>query len=118
MKKLAIVLLAFAASLSAADFSGIWNGKGGREDPKYGLVPDTAQMTLLQGGASVTGTFKFGNAKPVAISSGTVSGTQVTIAIVGSGAQVTGRFTQNGAQLVGKMTTSSGQIYDLVFTKN
>ena len=30
MKKLAIVILALAASLSAADFSGVWNGTGGK----------------------------------------------------------------------------------------
>lgn len=36
MKKLAIMMFTLAASLAAQDLSGIWNGKGGKEDSKYG----------------------------------------------------------------------------------
>jgi hypothetical protein len=115
MKKTVISLLLFAASLSA-DCSGIWNGKGGKEDPRYGLVPITAQMTLEQAGSSVSGTFKMGNGNVMRITSGSVSGNQVTFVISQQGGQITGSFTQNGAQLTGKMTVSTGDTYDFAFT--
>jgi hypothetical protein len=115
MKKAAITLLLFATTVFA-DCSGIWNGKGGKEDPKYGLVPMTAQMTLEQAGSSVSGTLKIGNGGVMKITSGSVSGSQVTIVITGKGGgQMTGSFTQNGAQLTGKMTVSTGDTYDFAF---
>ena len=118
MKKLAIMMLAAAASLAAAtDYSGIWTGKGGKEDPRYGSVPAVAQMTLLQSGTSLSGTFKLANGKPVKITSGTVSGGQLTVVLTSPGGQVTGRLTQTGTQLTGKMTSSNGNVYDFVFTK-
>ena len=113
MKKLIVVLLSLAVSLAAADCSGIWNGKGGIESAKYGSVPQTAQMTLLQAGSSVTGTLKIGNGSIMKIASGAVSGSTVTFA-VGRG---TGTLTQSGAQLSGRLTSSQGQILDIVFTK-
>jgi len=113
MKKLIVVLLSLAASLAAADCSGIWSGKGGIESAKYGSVPQTAQMTLLQAGSSVTGTLKIGNGSIMKIASGAVSGSTVTFA-VGRG---TGTLTQSGAQLSGRLTSSQGQILDIVFTK-
>ena len=117
MKKTAIALLLFA-SLAAADVSGIWNGQGGKEDPRYGSVPMTAQITLEQAGSSVWGTLRFGNGNVMSISSGAVSGSQVTFVVKGyQGAQITGSFTQNGNQLSGKMTASNGQTYDFVFTQ-
>ena len=62
MKKLAIMMFLFGASLFAqTSFSGIWNGKGGIGSARYGTVPQTSQMTLLQAGRSVQGTFKMGN---------------------------------------------------------
>ena len=118
MKKTAIALLLFAASLSAQqDCSGIWNGQGGKEDPRYGLVPITAQMTLEQAGSSVTGTLKIGNGGVMQITSGNVSGSQVTVVISQPGGQITGSFSQNGGQLTGKMTVSTGDTYDFAFTQ-
>ena len=113
MKKSAIIMFVFAASLAAADSSGIWNGKGGIEDAKYGSVPQTAQMTLLQAGSSVSGTLQIGNGKPMPISAGTVSGNQITFVVTGG----TGRLTQNGAQLSGKLTSGTGEVFDIVFSK-
>jgi len=114
MKKATITLLLFASTVFA-DCSGIWNGKGGKEDPRYGLVPMTAQMTLEQAGSSVSGTFKLGNDSVLRITSGSVSGDQVTFVISQPGGQITGSFTQKGAQLTGKMTTSNGSTYDFAF---
>lgn len=114
MKKFALVMLALAASLQAADYSGIWNGKGGYPDPKYGSVPDTAQLTLLQAGSSLTGTLKIGNGKVIPITSGHVSGSTITFVVSGG----TGTLTQNGARLQGRLTSSTGKIFDIVFTKN
>src|SRR5580698_8416802 len=108
MKKLAIMFLACAASLAAADYSGIWNGKGGMVSAKYGTVPYIAQLTILQDGTALKGTFKAGNGTPVPFTAGSVSGTQVTFAIA-NGA-VTAVLSQSGAQLVGKMTSSSGSV--------
>ncbi len=113
MKKLIVVLLSLAASLTAADYSGIWNGKGGIEDPKYGSVPMTAQITLLQAGTSVSGTLKIGKGPLIPITSGTVSGSTITFA-VGSG---TGTLTQNGAQLQGRLTSGTGRIFDVAFAQ-
>ncbi len=118
MKKLAIMMFVLAASLMAQDYSGIWNGKGGKEDARYGLVPRTAQLTLLQAGTSLTGTLKIGNGAPMKITSGTASGTQVTFVITNGSAVVTGTLTPSGAQLSGKMTASTGDTFDFVFTKN
>lgn len=118
MKKLAIMMLTLAASLAAQDYSGIWNGKGGKQDPKYGLVPRTAQMTVLQAGATFTGTLKIGASAPMKITSGTVSGSQLTFAIVNGSAQITGSLSLSGSQLNGTMTASNGGVYDFVFTHN
>lgn len=115
VSKLAIAMLVLAGSLMAQDYSGIWNGKGGQVDAKYGTVPVTAQLTLLQAGTSLQGTFKAGGLKPVAIASGSVSGTQVVF-VVGAGV-VTARLTQNGSQLAGTMTSGSGDVVNIVFTK-
>ena len=114
MKKLMVVLLSLAASLAAADCSGIWNGKGGIESTKYGSVPQTAQMTLLQAGSSVSGTLKIGNGPIMRIASGTVSGSTITFAVGGGSATLT----QSGAQLQGRLTSSKGDILDIVFTKS
>jgi len=117
MKKTAIGLLFLVASLCRADCSGIWNGQGGKEDPRYGIVPMTAQMTLEQAGSSVTGTLKIANGSVMKITSGSVSGSQLTIVIsYPGGAQITGNLSQNGSQLTGKMTASNGQVFDFVFT--
>lgn len=113
MKKLTIILLALAASLAAADSTGTYKGVGGIESVKYGSVPQTAQLTLLQAGSTVSGTLKIGNGPILPLSSGTASGTQITFA-VGSG---TGRLTLNGSQLQGKLTSSKGEVFDIVFTK-
>jgi|ERR1035441_3391796 hypothetical protein len=114
MKKLVVVLLSLAACLTAADFSGIWNGKGGIESAKYGSVPQTAQMTIVQAGSSFSGTLKIGNGPIAKIASGTVSGSTVTFAVGNGG---TGTLTQSGAQLTGKLTSTRGEILDIVFTK-
>ena len=118
MKKLGIMMLLFAASLLAQDYSGVWNGKGGKEDARYGLVPRTAQMTLLQAGTSLTGSLKIGTGAPMHITSGTVSGSQLTFTIINGSAQITGNLSQSGAQLSGKMTASTGATFDFVFTQN
>lgn len=118
MKKLAITMLTFAASLAAQDFSGIWNGKGGKEDPKYGTVPQTAQMTVLQAGTSFHGTLKLGtNGGLMQITNGTVSGGNLTFTIISGKAQITGNLAASGSQLSGKMTASNGSTFDFVFTK-
>jgi hypothetical protein len=114
MKKLVVVVPSLAASLTAANYSGIWNGKGGIESAKYGSVPQTAQLTLLQAGSSVSGTMKIGNGPILKIASGTVSGSTITFA-VGAGGAAT--LTQSGAQLQGRLTSSKGEILDIVFTK-
>jgi hypothetical protein len=115
MKKLIVLLLILAPCLAAAaNLSGVWNGKGGKEDPKYGMVPVTVQMTLLQAGSSVTGTIKMGNGPIVKISSGSVSGDSVKFA-VGNGSG-SGSFTLNGSNLSGRLTSSRGDIFDVVFT--
>jgi hypothetical protein len=120
MKKLVVVLLSLASFLTAqsSSVSGIWNGKGGVEDPKYGSVPMTAQMTLQQAGSSVSGTLKIGNGKIMQITSGAVSGNTITFA-VGNGSTTVGSasLTQSGAQLAGKLTSSTGSIFDVVFTQ-
>jgi len=113
MKKLIVAMLVLAGSLAAADYSGIWNGKGGIESAKYGLVPQTVQMTLLQAGASLSGTVKIGNGPVMKIASGSVSGSTLTFALTGG----TGSLTASGGQLRGKLTSSQGQILDIVFTK-
>lgn len=116
MKNIAIALLLFTGT-AFADCSGIWNGKGGKEDPKYGVVPLTAQMTLEQAGSSVSGTLKIANGSVMKITSGNASGSQCTIVITAQGGQITGTFTQNGAQLTGTMTVSNGGTYDFAFTQ-
>ena len=119
MKKLATILHMLGATLSAADYSGTYTGRGGREDPRYGTDPRSAQLTLLQAGSSFSGSLKIGNSSPMPISSGTVNGTQLTFVVsTGGHGRITGLFSQNGAVLSGKMTASTGQIYDFVFTKN
>jgi hypothetical protein len=117
MKKLAIMMFTLAASLAAQDLSGIWNGKGGKEDTKYGVVPATAQMTVLQAGTSFHGTLKMSTGKVLPITGGTSSGGKLTFAIVNGNQQITGNLSLSGSQLVGKMTASNGRIFDFVFTK-
>lgn len=115
MKRLAMVLLVFAASLAAADHSGIWKGTGGIESVKYGSVPQTATLTLLQAGEKITGgSLKMGNAEPVAVTSGSVSGSTITFA---AGTVFTATLTEVGTQLQGKVTSSRGEVMDVVFTK-
>jgi hypothetical protein len=118
MKKSIMIMLALAGSLFAADYSGIWNGKGGIVSAKYGSVPQTAQLTLLQDGSSLQGTFKLNNQKPVPIGSGTVNGTSVTFAIGAGSSQLTAHLAQSGVQLVGTMTTPTGEVFNLAFTKH
>jgi len=114
MKRMMIAMFVLAASLAAADYSGIWNGKGGIESAKYGSVPQTAQMTLLQAGSSLSGTLKIGNGPIMTITAGSVSGNAITFAVTGG----TASLTATGSQLQGKLTSSQGQILDIVFTKN
>ncbi len=115
MKKLTVIALAFAFSLAAADYTGAYSGKGGIQSAKYGSVPLTALLTLLQDGSSVKGTLQLGNGPIHQITSGTVSGTQITFA-VGTGGG-TGVLTQNGAVLQGTLTSSTGAIFNVAFTK-
>jgi hypothetical protein len=112
MKKFALAALMLAGSLMA-DESGIWNGQGGIVDAKYGSVPTTAQLTLIQDGSSLQGTFKVGNGTPMAITNGSVSGTTVVFAA----GPATATLTASGNQLVGKMTSSTGKVINFVFTK-
>jgi hypothetical protein len=114
MKKLVVVLLSLAALLTAADYSGIWNGKGGIESAKYGSIPQTAQITLLQAGSAASGTLKLGNGPILKITSGTISGSTITFAVDNG---TTGTLTQSGSQLQGRLTSSEGEILDIVFTK-
>jgi hypothetical protein len=114
MKKLAIMMFMFATSLAAQNVAGIWNGQGGIVDAKYGVVPTTVQMTLLQDGSALQGTFKVGNGKPGPIKSGSVSGTQVVFTVGPATAALT---LNSNNQLVGKMTSSTGKIVNFIFTK-
>jgi len=114
MKKLVVLLLSLTTFLAAADYSGIWNGKGGIESAKYGSVPQTAQMTLLHSGSSVSGTLKLGNGKVWKITSGSASGATITFALDNGS---TASLVQNSSQLQGKITSSKGEVLDVVFTK-
>jgi len=114
MKRLAIVMLAFAGSLAAqANYSGIWNGTGGVVSQKYTSVPVTAQMTLIQAGTALQGTFKAGNGKPVPLT-GSVSGDKVVLSVA-NGAVTANLTAQTPSQLVGTMTSNGGQIANMVF---
>jgi len=116
MIKSLIIAFALAATLSAADFSGAWSGKGGSPDPKYGLVPVTAQMTLVEATVTgtLTGTMKIANGKPFKIS-GVLSGGTLVFAM-GTGESFS--LTPGGStQLSGKYTSSTGQVVQLLFTK-
>lgn len=116
MKKAAIMLFFFGASVFAqTSFSGIWNGTGGIASARYGTVPQTSQITLLQSGSSVQGTVKLGNNPVLKITSGTVSGSSLNL-IVANGV-ATGTLTQNGSQLVGTLTSSTGIVISFVFTQ-
>ena len=118
MKKLATLALLLAGGLSAADFSGIWNGNGSVQDSKYGSLPTTMQMTLLQAGNSLTGTLKVNNAKPAKITSGTVNASNATIVMVSpQGHQSTSQLTINGNQITGRVTTSTGKVYTVLLKK-
>lgn len=116
MKKFVPILVVLAGSLLASDHSGIWYGKGGYEDPKYGTVPEVATITLLQAGSTIKGTLRIGgqNAKILTITSGTVNGATITFAV---GSDQTGTLTEDGAQLKGRLTSSTGRVLDLVFNK-
>ena len=114
MKKLVVLLLSLTTFLAAADYSGIWNGKGGIESAKYGSVPQTAQMTLLHAGSTVSGTLKLGNGAVWKITSGSVSGSAITFALDNGS---TRSLAQSSSQLQGKITSSKGAILDIVFTK-
>jgi hypothetical protein len=118
MKKLIVLLLVLTPYLAAAaDLSGVWAGKGGKEDPKYGSVPVKVQMTLLQAGSSVTGTIKMDNGPILVIPSGNVSGNSISFAVGnGTNGRGTGTFTWNGSNLSGRLTSSRGEIVDVVFT--
>lgn len=117
MKKLVIVMLALAASL-AADYSGIWNGKGTIQSARYaGGVPYTVQITLLQAGSSLTGTMRVGKNPSVPITTGTVSGTSIIFAAGATGSQVTAHLSANGNQLTGTMTLTDGEVFTVAFTK-
>lgn len=117
MKKLAIMMFILAASLAAQDLSGIWYGKGGKEDPKYGVVPASAQLTVLQAGTTFHGTLKMNNGKVLQIANGASSGGKLTFVIVNGAQQITGNLAVSGSQLTGKMTSSTGTVMDFVFTK-
>jgi hypothetical protein len=117
MKKLATLALLLAGGLSAADFSGIWDGNGSTPDPKYGNIPVVMQMTLLQAGNNLTGTIKINNAPPTKITSGSVNGSNATIVVVSQNRQSTGQITINGPQIVGRVTTSTGKVYTIVLKK-
>ena len=117
MKKLIIALLALVTSLAASDVSGVWNGKGGIQDVKYGSVPTLGQLTLLQAGSKVTGTFKMGNGNVMPISTGSFDGTQVVFVVTAGTGQITARLTPSANGLTGTMTSSTGKVINFVFTK-
>ena len=117
MRKAFAIAILLAGCLSAADFSGTWNGRGGQQSQKYGLVPHTAQMTIVQSGSTFTGSLKVDNGKVMKIGSGSVSGTNVIFVLSNAASQITANLAQSGAQLVGKMTSSAGVTYSFVFTK-
>ena len=114
MKKLAIIAMVFAGSVFAADYSGIWAGSANKADAKYGVVPNTLQLTLNHAGTTVSGTLKLGNGQPIALSAGTVSGNQISFAV---GAVGTGVLTDTGTRLQGRLTSTTGQVLDVVVTK-
>jgi len=116
MKKLALMAVVLVGSLLAADSSGTYKGTGGIEDVKYGSVPQTAQLTLIQAGSTVSGTLKIANGPLFKISSGTVSGNQITFA-VGAGGGTGSLTVVSATQLQGKLTSVRGEIFDVSFTK-
>ena len=119
MKRLVIIILAFAASRSAADYSGIWNGKGIEQSARYAEgVPHTVQATFVQAGSSLKGTIKLGNGAPMAIKVGTVSGSAMSFSATTAGEMVTGQFSASGAQLTGRLTLSDGQVISVALTKH
>ncbi len=118
MKRLAVMMLAFASSLAAADYSGIWNGKGTVQSARYpGGVPYTVQMTILQAGNSFNGTLKVGNNTPLQVSNGSVSGTGLSFRASLASFQVTGQLSANAGQLSGQMTLSDGTVFTVGFTQ-
>jgi hypothetical protein len=119
MKRLILMLLAGAASLAAADYTGIWYGKGTIANPRYtGGIPMTVTMTLQQAGNSLQGTLQITNQAPIAIKSGAVSGAQLSFALVNKrGGQITAQLAANSNnQLAGHMTLTNGQIYNVTFS--
>jgi hypothetical protein len=120
MKKLLLTMLAFAASLTAADYSGIYNGKAVQPSEKYaGGVPYSLQMTVLQSGQTFTGTFKIGTGKPVPIVSGSVSGSSLTFSMVAnSKMQSTAQLSASGDLLTGRITMSTGAVLTVALKKH
>jgi hypothetical protein len=119
MKRLLLCGLLLTWTLAAADVSGIWNGKAAQSSAKYAQIPSSLQVTLLQAGNDVTGTFKVGNSKPIAIKSGTASGSQLSLALQPSGAGlVTATLgLQPSGQITGTMTDSQGNVFTVSLKK-
>jgi hypothetical protein len=117
VKKIALLTLLAAGVLSAANYSGTWNGKGMVQDTKYGGLPHSAQLTLIQSGSSLQGTLKVDNGQPMRINVGSVSDGKISFGVHMQATQITGQLSDNNGQLTGRLTSSSGQVFAVTFIK-
>jgi len=104
MKKLVLVLLAFAG-LAAADVTGTWTGpmtmKNGDE-----TRDDTAYLVLKQDGGKVTGTIGPNEERRYDITTGTAEGDNIYIeAVVQGDAALVLKLKLEGGKLVGDLST-------------
>jgi hypothetical protein len=104
MKKLLLVLLAFAA-LAAADVTGTWTGpmtmKNGDE-----TRDDTAYLVLKEDGGKITGTIGPNEERRYDITKGTADGDNIYIeAVVQGEAALVLKLKLEGGKLVGDLST-------------
>ena len=118
MKKLLFVILAAAVSLSAADYSGVYVGKGAEPSARYGGgVPHTVQMTLRQVGNALQGTVQLDKGPICNITSGSVSGNSINIVVGSNTFRATGQLAVDGNTLTGTMTSTSGMQVTVALVK-
>lgn len=118
MKKILAATLLFSASvLSAADVSGVYVGKATQTNSQYphpSAVPLT--LTLQEIGPQINGLIQFNN-DTIKLTSGSISGNQVTVAFPMAGTQYTGSLTVSGNTVTGTVTAHAGPSMSLSATK-
>jgi hypothetical protein len=118
MKKILLsTVLLVASALSAADATGLWVGKGGKADPKYGVIPTTFKIGLTQAGSKITGFIIRDKHEAVNFTSGSISGNDIMISYREDTNIVTGHLTVDGVQVSGRLTSTSGEVYNFAATK-